>query len=86
MKDFDCVEMKRESAARVKREIEGMTKAEVLACWQRGTEELLAEQADLREQAQTGRSRVNRGTTELNKWGKNGDDSHLLNIFAWSYH
>ncbi len=50
-KRFDCVEMKRRGAARVRREIEGMPKAEQLAYWKKGTEELLAEQKALRDAA-----------------------------------
>ena len=49
MKTFDCVEMKRQGAARIQRETEGMTKAELLAYWEKGTEELLTEQKALRE-------------------------------------
>jgi hypothetical protein len=48
MKQFDCVQMKRKGADRVRRETAGMSKDEVLASWQRGTEELLQEQAALR--------------------------------------
>ncbi|GMV90952.1 MAG: hypothetical protein AMXMBFR82_07300 [Candidatus Hydrogenedentota bacterium] len=48
MKTFDCVQMKRKGAERVRRETAGMSRDEVLAYWQRGTEELLQEQAALR--------------------------------------
>lgn len=47
-KTFDCVQMKRKGAERVRRETAGMSRDEVLAYWQRGTEELLQEQAALR--------------------------------------
>ncbi len=40
--------MKRQSAARARRETEGMTKAKLLAYWRKGTEALLAEQEALR--------------------------------------
>ncbi len=50
-KKFDCVEMKRRGAARVREEIKGLTKAEQLAYWKKGAEELLAEQAALRQEA-----------------------------------
>jgi len=49
MKTFDCVAMQRKGAERVRRETAGMSKEEVLAYWQRGTEELLLEQAALRK-------------------------------------
>jgi len=55
-KKFDCVEMKRRGAARVRRETEGMTKAQQLAYWKKGTEELLAEQETLRAAARSSRS------------------------------
>ena len=55
-KVFDCVRMKREGALRVRREIEGMTRAEQLAYWARGTRELLAEQEALRAAAATRRT------------------------------
>ena len=52
-KRFDCVEMKRKGAARVRRELEGKTKAEQLAYWKNGTEELLAEQQAARHASKT---------------------------------
>lgn len=48
-KTFDCVQMKRRGAARVRSETEGMTRAQRLAYWEKGTKELLAEQKALRE-------------------------------------
>lgn len=47
-KAFDCVRMKREGAAQVQREISGMSMAEELAYWAKGTEQLLAKQSALR--------------------------------------
>ena len=55
-KGFDCVEMKSRGAVRVRRETEGMTKAEQLAYWEKGTEELLAEQETLSEAEGSSRS------------------------------
>lgn len=55
-KKFDCVEMKRKGAARVRRETEGMTKAEQLAYWKKGTEDLLAEQEALCDATRSSRS------------------------------
>jgi len=48
-KTFDCVEMKRRGAEKVQEEIAGMTPAQELAYWQRGTEELRALQESRRE-------------------------------------
>ena len=52
-KKFDCVEMKRQGAAQVRHELEGMTKSEQLAYWQKAHRELLAEQEALREARRT---------------------------------
>lgn len=40
-KTFDCVEMKRRGAERVRRATQGMTRDEELAYWSHGTKELL---------------------------------------------
>jgi hypothetical protein len=40
-KKFDCVEMKRKGAEKVRRATRGMTREEELAFWERGTAELL---------------------------------------------
>ncbi|MBI5095263.1 MAG: hypothetical protein HZB26_22865 [Candidatus Hydrogenedentes bacterium] len=48
-KNFDCVEMKRRGAARVRADVKDMTKAEQLDYWRKGTAELLAVQATLRK-------------------------------------
>jgi hypothetical protein len=50
-KKFDCVEMKRKGAARVRAETKDMSKAEQLAYWSKGTAELCALQATLRNSA-----------------------------------
>jgi len=42
-KTFDCVQMKREGAAEIMRRIEGMTRAERRAYWNRRTEELITQ-------------------------------------------
>ena len=47
-KDFDCVEMKRSGAEKVRRETCAMTPEEELAYWQHGTEELRSQQGSLR--------------------------------------
>jgi hypothetical protein len=47
MKTFDCVEMKRNGAERVRCETAGMSGEEVLAYWQRGTQELPKEETAL---------------------------------------
>ena len=54
MKAFDCVAMKHKGAERVLRETLGMTRAEELAYWTRGTEELLARQKALQDACGTG--------------------------------
>jgi len=41
-KTFDCVQMKREGAAEIMRRLEGMTRAQRRAYWNRRTEELIA--------------------------------------------
>ena len=51
MKKFDCVELKRKGAARVKSETEHLNAAERLAYWEKGTAELRAEQEVLRRDA-----------------------------------
>ena len=60
-KMFDCVEMKRRGAEKVQRVTQGMTRAEELAFWARGTAELLKEQKALRPKKErpqsTGQSR-----------------------------
>ena len=48
-KTFDCVEMKRQGAERVRRLIGGLTPAEELAFWARGTKELKARQQAARK-------------------------------------
>ena len=48
-KTFDCVEMKHKGAERVQQEIAGMTMAEELAYWARGTQELRAIQRSQRK-------------------------------------
>lgn len=48
-KTFDCVEMKRRGAEKVRHATQGMTREEELAFWMRGTAELLEEQKALRE-------------------------------------
>ena len=49
-KTFDCVEMKRRGAEKVRRATQGMTREEELAFWSRGTAELLEEQKALRQE------------------------------------
>ena len=41
-KTFDCIRMKREGAAEIMRRLEGMTRAQRRAYWDRRTEELIA--------------------------------------------
>ncbi|MFH0793856.1 MAG: hypothetical protein V2A74_07485 [bacterium] len=48
-KKFDCVEMKRRGAEKVRRATEGLTREEELAFWSRGTAELVKEQKVLRQ-------------------------------------
>jgi hypothetical protein len=64
MKQFHCVKMKRKGAERVRRETAGMSQAEVLAYWQRGTEELLQEQAALRKKIRENVVREDRSKEE----------------------
>ena len=47
-KTFDCVEMKRRGAEKVRSATKNMTREEELAFWSRGTAELLKEQKNLR--------------------------------------
>ncbi|HEY3282343.1 MAG TPA: hypothetical protein VGN26_08735 [Armatimonadota bacterium] len=47
-KTFDCVEMKHAAARVVQEKTSGLSQAEELEFWRRGTEELLCLQADLR--------------------------------------
>lgn len=46
-KTFDCVDMKHRGAEKVQQAISGMTLAEELAFWARGTRELLARKSEL---------------------------------------
>ena len=48
-KTFDCVEMKRRGAEKVRRATQGMTREEELAFWVRGTAELMEVQKALRQ-------------------------------------
>lgn len=48
-KTFDCVQMKRQGAEQVMKQLEGKTVAEQIEYWQKGTEELKKRQQDLRE-------------------------------------
>lgn len=48
IKSFDCVEMKRRGAEKIREKLQGMTREEELAYWARGTEELLDLQRRLR--------------------------------------
>ena len=48
-KTFDCVEMKRRGAERIRSKIQGMSCEEELTYWNRGTAELLEMQKTLRE-------------------------------------
>jgi len=48
-KTFDCVEMKRKGAEKVRQETAGMTPEQELAYWQRGTEELRSLQRSRRK-------------------------------------
>ena len=57
-KAFDCVEIKRKGAEKVRQESAGMSLNEELDCWRRGTEELRALQESMRKDA------VARGRTE----------------------
>lgn len=47
-KSFDCVEMKRQGAARVQALIAGMTPEEELEFWRKQTEELRKQQEQIR--------------------------------------
>ena len=62
-KKFDCVEMKRKGAARVRSEIDGLNTSEQLAYWGKGTAKLLVEQEALREGARRGLSEGHRSGT-----------------------
>jgi len=48
MKTFDCVELKRQGAEQVRRQIEGKTFDEQIEFWRKGTEELIKLQRKLR--------------------------------------
>ena len=48
-KTFDCVQMKRQGAEQVMKQLKGMTLSEQLAYWQKGTEELRTRQQSLQK-------------------------------------
>ena len=48
-KTFDCVQMKRQGAEQVMKQLEGMTLSEQLTYWQKGTEELKTHQQSLQK-------------------------------------
>ena len=50
-KTFDCVEMMHQGAKRVQESLKGMTVAEQLAYWQKGTAEMRKRQQQLRKKA-----------------------------------
>ena len=50
-KTFDCVEMKRRGAEKIRSATEDMTRQEELAFWEEGTEELLGQREALRKTA-----------------------------------
>jgi hypothetical protein len=50
-KTFDCVEMKRQGAAKVQAELEGMTREQRAEYWRRSSEEFRREQEQLRERS-----------------------------------
>ena len=48
-KTFDCVQMKRRSAEQVIKQLEGMSLAEQLEYWQKGTEDLKTHKQSLKK-------------------------------------
>jgi len=53
-KTFDCVEMKRQGAARIHERLRGMTVEQQIAYWQERSETFQREQACLSEQGRQG--------------------------------
>ncbi|MCG3131221.1 MAG: hypothetical protein FLDDKLPJ_01999 [Phycisphaerae bacterium] len=47
-KEFDCVEMKRQGAERIRQRLEGLSREQVEQYWKEQTEELRRLQAELR--------------------------------------
>jgi len=50
-KKFDCIEMKRRGSEAIYERIKDMSREEEIEYWRKRTEELLAEQAKLREES-----------------------------------
>lgn len=48
-KNFDCIQMKREGAELVRKQLEGKTSEEQLEYWRKGTEDLKKLQAQARQ-------------------------------------